>query len=477
MHKLNGKLLISSLNINGLRDKLAILLKMMTDEKIDIITIHETHSQGNTYATFNHFILYGSGTTLNSWSGVGFLINKKIYNYIVKFIPISERCGLLYVNTNFRPTILVNIYAPPKRRDRLHFLDDLGNIINTLPKRYNIILMGDLNTRIGLEESYIRRGIIGNASIVQPNCEDSRKILDLCSSKNLTIENTFFSHREVDTFTFKRGGYRSQIDFFISNVHWWFKDVVAMRSINISDHRMIKAKIWIRNLWRVSAGPSYTPHQPTNGLRRQSIRNLQMPEIRDLFDQKLREKVTRFVNISKFNTLEECWMLFKGDIHEASKVLVTNNSLARNEWISTNTLQKIEELRSSNCFDRELWKIIQRSLRSDRRIFTARKAYEIDVDMRGNRLFDAYNKLKHFCKSKIFRELPSIRLDNNKVIFDQDDQMALWTDYYMNIFESRKPVRLTCEQYTSSQSTSQFTLNEITTALKKLKNHKAPGLR
>ncbi|CAK9302439.1 unnamed protein product [Gordionus sp. m RMFG-2023] len=193
------------------------------------------------------------------------------------------------VNPNFRPTNLkVNINTPPNRRDRLLFLDGLEIVINALPRRYNIILMGYLIIRIGLEEIYKKRDIIGNATLAQPNEDDSMKILDLCISKNLKIENTFFSHGEANTFTFKRGSYRSQIDFIILNVHSWFKDVMAMININLSNHRMIKAKILVRNLWGTPIKSNYTINQTTNMFRRQNISNLQIPEIRDLFDQKLR---------------------------------------------------------------------------------------------------------------------------------------------------------------------------------------------
>ncbi|CAK9296292.1 unnamed protein product [Gordionus sp. m RMFG-2023] len=343
MYNLKGQLLISSININGLCEKFAVLLKLMLDENMDIIAIQETHCQGNSTASFNNFIFYGSGTTLNSWSGVGFLINKKIYKYIDKFVPVSERCGLLYLNTNFRKTILINIYVPLNRRDRLLFFDDLENIINALPMRFNIILIGDVNTKIGLEETYKNRGIIGNATLVQSNRDDSRKLLDLCDSINFKIENTFFQHRETNTYTFYRGSFRSQIDFFISNVHSWFKDVTAMTNINLSNHRMIKAKILIRNIWGTFGRTNHTSHLQTNTLSRLNVRNLQNPEIKDRFNRNLCGKIISFEDIAPSKTVEECWSIFKEQINEASRALTNNNAPMRNEWISRSTSLLIEQ--------------------------------------------------------------------------------------------------------------------------------------
>ncbi|XP_065323048.1 craniofacial development protein 2-like [Gordionus sp. m RMFG-2023] len=165
----------------------------MAEEKMDIIAIQETHSKDNNMANFSNFILYSSGTTLNSWSGIAFLISKRVHKFVDKFLPISERCGLLYLNTGFKRTILINVYAPPHRSDRLSFLDDLENIVCSLPRGRNLIILDDLNIKIGKEESFITDGVIGNAAIPQPNGEDSRKLLDLCKSLNLKIEIPFSS--------------------------------------------------------------------------------------------------------------------------------------------------------------------------------------------------------------------------------------------------------------------------------------------
>ncbi|XP_065322962.1 craniofacial development protein 2-like [Gordionus sp. m RMFG-2023] len=225
----------------------------MAEEKMDVIAIQETHSKDNNMTNFNKFILYSSGTvlictTLNCWSGVSFLISKRVHKFVDKFVPISERCCLLYLNTYFKRTILINVYAPPNRDIRLSFLEHLQNIVRSLPKSRNWIILGDLNIRIGKEEFYIHDEVIGNAAIPQPNREDSRKLLELCRI-SLKIENTFFFHNESNTLTYRRNNITSQIDFFISNIHGWFTDVKAMRNINISDHKLIKANLLIKNLW------------------------------------------------------------------------------------------------------------------------------------------------------------------------------------------------------------------------------------
>ncbi|CAK9290643.1 unnamed protein product [Gordionus sp. m RMFG-2023] len=145
---LNGSLFLSSLNISGIKDKMPILMTLLSNDFTDIIGLQETHSPDNHSAQFTNFIYYGSGTTVNKWSGLAFLTKNKLHKYIIKFVPMTERIAVLYLNTVYKPTILLNVYVPPKLTERMLFLEHLESVISSLPKRYNIIAMGDFNTKI-----------------------------------------------------------------------------------------------------------------------------------------------------------------------------------------------------------------------------------------------------------------------------------------------------------------------------------------
>ncbi|XP_065321065.1 uncharacterized protein LOC135928537 [Gordionus sp. m RMFG-2023] len=96
--------------------------------------------------------------------------------------------------------------------------------------------------------------------------------------------------------------------------------------------------------------------------------------------------------------------------------------------------------------------------------------------MKENRIYDVYKKLKHFCKSGCFMKLPMIVLENGKPITDQDEQMALWLDHYMSVFDSRKATLLTTMNSHTIVSPVGFSSNEISNIVKKLRNNRAPGL-
>ncbi|CAK9295881.1 unnamed protein product [Gordionus sp. m RMFG-2023] len=248
---LNGSLFLSSLNINGIKDKMSILMTLLSNDSTDIIGLQETHSPDNHSAQFTNYIYYSSGTTINKWSGVAFLIKNKLKKYIIKFVPITERIAVLYLNTAYKPTILLNVYVPPKLTERMLFLEHLDNMISSLPKRYNIIAMGDFDTKIGHDITYKVSKTIGHTTVYSSNDKDGKKLLQICFDNNLKKKNTFFKHKPPHLMTFTRGGHSSQIYFFLSNIHNWFADVKAILNINISDHKLIKAHIIIRSdEWR-----------------------------------------------------------------------------------------------------------------------------------------------------------------------------------------------------------------------------------
>ncbi|XP_065318818.1 uncharacterized protein LOC135926815 [Gordionus sp. m RMFG-2023] len=95
--------------------------------------------------------------------------------------------------------------------------------------------------------------------------------------------------------------------------------------------------------------------------------------------------------------------------------------------------------------------------------------------MKDNRTFDVYKKLKHFCSAKVFKPLPFIKLDNNFLITDPDEQIALWLDHYMKIFDSKRPSLFPSSSHNIEPPDANFTVAEITKAINRLRNNESPG--
>ncbi|CAK9294692.1 unnamed protein product [Gordionus sp. m RMFG-2023] len=167
----------------------------------------------------------------------------------------------------------------------------------------------------------------------------------------------------------------------------------------------------------------------------------------------LNDREATFLSSSESQSVEECWASFKNNLFDACNHLPNiNNSPPRQEWLIDNTIRMIAQLKLQGERDGHLWTSIHRLLRRDRRIFIAKKAFQIDRDMKENRTFDVYKKLNYFCKAKVFKTLPTIRLDNNKLITDPDEQMALWLNHYMGVFDSRRPTLIPSTRITLQEN-------------------------
>lgn len=141
---------------------------------------------------------------------------------------------------------LLGLYAPDiskPREQREEFYEDLQNVIAQIPKDALLIMMGDMNARIGnmpvpgVKQRFNEGEINDNGDL----------LTNFCSMNSLRINNTFFNHKWDHKVTWSDSrGRQSMIDYIITNrnIHpSQIIDVRACRTPDIgSDHRLVIAK-------------------------------------------------------------------------------------------------------------------------------------------------------------------------------------------------------------------------------------------
>jgi hypothetical protein len=81
---------------------------------------------------------------------------------------------------------------------------------------------------------------------------NGKKLRDFCTFNNLKIMSTFFKHKEIHTFTWETRGYKSVIDYFITNIKASkiIHDIRVYRSIELdTDHYLLCAKVDFPPQW------------------------------------------------------------------------------------------------------------------------------------------------------------------------------------------------------------------------------------
>nr|VZI24389.1 unnamed protein product [Spirometra erinaceieuropaei] len=77
---------------------------------------------------------------------------------------------------------------PDAVRDK--FYEDLHALLASVPKADKLIVLGDLNTRVGTDHT-AWRGVLGPHDLRDSN-DNGRLLLRTCAEHRLTLTNTFF---------------------------------------------------------------------------------------------------------------------------------------------------------------------------------------------------------------------------------------------------------------------------------------------
>jgi len=187
--------------------------------KIDFCAISETKKKGRGTASVDDYILAYSGKQKEerAHAGVGLLIHKKYMNNIDNIEYTSEQ--IIQVTLKF-PQVkwcLLTLYAPdiskPKEQ-REEFYEDLQNVIDQIPKDTLLIMMGDMNARVGnmpvpgVKQCFNEGEINDNGDL----------LINFCSMNSLRMNNTFFNHKRDHKITWSDSrGWHSMIDYIITN--------------------------------------------------------------------------------------------------------------------------------------------------------------------------------------------------------------------------------------------------------------------
>jgi len=114
----------------------------------------------------------------------------------MEWSPISERIILARFKTKICSLIIIQRYAPTEMTDKdmkEKFYQQLHETITTVQKRDVIIVMGDMNAKIGSNNEDLEH-VMGRHGIGNMN-ENGELFSELCVSCDLIIGGTVFPHK------------------------------------------------------------------------------------------------------------------------------------------------------------------------------------------------------------------------------------------------------------------------------------------
>lgn len=121
--------------------------------RIEIMGLSEMSWPDASYCDIEGYRVYYSRSTQGKYEhGVGFIVNKDVVGNVTNFAPLNERSILLQLNKLPVNTNIIQVYALTSDHSEEiveEFYTKMENLIKKLPKQELLILIGDLNTKIG----------------------------------------------------------------------------------------------------------------------------------------------------------------------------------------------------------------------------------------------------------------------------------------------------------------------------------------
>ena len=235
-----------TLRIRKTRDE---LVHQFLDSKIDILGIQEhriLHEE-----PFRYEQNYSTEMiTASAWrseagaaiGGVGILLSAKAKKAFLNIEKVNNRIIVAHFDGNPKTTVIVT-YSPTNAEDETvidNYYDTLKDAIDKIPMHNVLLVIGDLNARVGLDDC--------SFSYHAETNRNGNKLVELTLEKNLILCNTSFQKNKSKLWTFMSPkGLKYQLDYILIRRKWRNSVKNAQAYNNFasvgSDHRIVSARL------------------------------------------------------------------------------------------------------------------------------------------------------------------------------------------------------------------------------------------
>lgn len=494
---------IACWNVRTLSDdsRLAQVEAEMLQYKLQILGLSEVRRNGfgELRTSRGLTLLYSGKEDENDTRehGVGFLLSDVARRGLLDWKPISDRIITARFYTRARKVSIVQCYAPTNNAAeelKDNFYSALNSTLKNIRKQDIVIVMGDLNAKVGTDNAGCERHMGKNGLGVRN--ENGERFLEFCQSNDLTIGGTLFIHGDHHKYTWNSpdGITKNQIDHLAISSTWRTSllDVRNRRGADIdSDHHLLVAEVRLKvSATRVSIDTARTG-------RRFDVSKLKDLVTSQVFKMELRNRFS-LLDVNEPTTVDAEWNRIKMVYTETSSVVLGHKTGKREEWMSQRTwdligkrkelhLQLIapneEQVREDLRLQyRQIRKSIYRSSRQDRRVWADGIADDAQRAADSGNLKEMYKATKTLTGKRSSRKKP-LKSREGQLIVTSEGQLRRWQEHFTEIF--RLPEDPTNTAHIETVPPRRRTLNidcspptgdEVLNALRALKNGKAPGV-
>lgn len=461
---------------------------------LDIVGLQETRWPFNGKLNSKSHTLYYSGCDDgNHYAGVGIAVRKTLTESVITFEPVNERLCYIRLKGRFQNMSVICFYAPTEDADddmKDLFYDNLDQLMTNIPDYDIKIILGDANAKVGNEPSL--KQYTGGNSLHDTTNENGMRLISFASSKNLKIMSTAFPRKNIHKVTWvsPNGMVKNQIDHvLIEDRHKsCITDIRSKRGAECgTDHYLVVIKV------RQRLCKERREKQKTK--LKFNLRKLENPNVRKEFTLKLTNRFQALEQKEENmgHSIENEWKTIRESVQEVAEEVIgfQKNKNTQKAWFNENCRQLIVERKKSKeellvqdtQEKREKYERINRktnkTLRTAKRNFVKDQLQKAEEDCTKNNSQEFFRSIRYFKQGFKARTF-GVRNEEGRITCNQEEILNLWKKYFSDLLNTKKTAVGGDEEDEVIYMHPQVQINEpseeeVESAIKALKNNKAPG--
>ena len=182
--------------------KLEVVKQEMAKLNVDILGTSELKWTGvGEFNSDDHYIYYCGQESLRR-NGVAIIVNQRVRNAVLGCNLKNDR--MISVHFQGKPfnITVIQAYAPTSNDEEAEverLYEDLKDLLELIPKKDVLFIIGDLNANVGSQET---PGVTGKFGLGVQN-EGGQRLIQFCQENILVIANTLFQQHKRRLYTWK----------------------------------------------------------------------------------------------------------------------------------------------------------------------------------------------------------------------------------------------------------------------------------
>ncbi|XP_046972435.1 uncharacterized protein LOC124539180 [Vanessa cardui] len=404
-------------------------------------------------------------------NGVGIVLDSRLKECVVDVKRVNDRLIAIKLIVDGVTLNLISVYAPQSGCEesvKEKFWEDFDCLLMDLQDSEEVYVGGDYNGHVG-KESDGYEGVHGGLGFGNRNA-DGEALLQAACAFDLAITNTWFKKKEEHLITYKSGHHATQIDYFL-----------------VTQHRLILLD------FKLSVSPKNSRTRPPPKTRWRMLEN---DECAIRFRNQIVEKMIEMSDM-KETLANECWIEMARYIRKVAKDVFGESKgkglIDRDTWWWNDEVQNVLKEKKVAFKEWQVVKNVNASLKDEKKeIYREfkRRAKKVVAVARAKAQERLYNSLdsprgqkdlyritkERERRSRDITYIKCMKDEAGKVLCKDEEIKERWKVYFEKLMNEENDWNgVLREAQVNKGLVREISMDEVTTAVKSMKNGKALG--